>query len=221
MLHSIENQYWPKKIEELAVIFHLLLAQARKAGLIPKGIFCKIRNVAVSGVVRDSQEVLTLQYYRDGWFDYAALAESIGKDNVRKLCLQWLEKKIEFSSDEFTKKFYYIFHHHFKHMLDSIALTGEGEDLKEISEMEGYMSEIALDYCMMLMLFQVEKIFPIQTHVFNLWNINLDYGTLQEHYTGFYIHTDCDIMEEYADDRDFKFIIPCFHGSHFYIIVRR
>ena len=226
VLHSIENQYWPKEIEELAEMFHLPLTQAKKAGLIPKGILSNIRNFDSTGVVVSSPEILTLQYYRDGWFDYTAHSEYIEKEDPRMLCLQWLEEKIEFcdlpeDSPESIKKFYYIFHHRFKHMLDTIALTGEDEDLKEISEMEGYMSEIALDYCMMLMFFQVDKIFPIQTHVFNLWNINLDYQKLREHYSGSYIYTDCDIMEEYADDRDFKFVIPCFHGSHFYIIVRR
>jgi len=105
--------------------------------------------------------------------------------------------------------------------MDTICFSREVDDLKEISDLEGYMSEIALDYCMMLMFFQVPDIFPINTHVFNWWNCNLDYSRMKEHFQQSYMYTDCNIMEDQAYNKDYKFIIPFFQGVHFRVIVRR
>jgi hypothetical protein len=222
-LDSSDNEYWPRQIEDFAVQFHLPAHHALKAGLVPKGILSPI---AYFDNHLDRAPILSLQYYKDGWFDYSSISGDIAEDDTRLLCLKWLEDKIEFcdlpvGSSESTTKFYYIFNRRLEDMLKTIALTGEDEDLKEISQLEGYMSDIALDYCMMAMFFHVEKIFPIHTQVFNWWNISNSYNKLKSNHFEDYKYTDCDIIEEFADDKEFKFIIPCFHGEHFYIIVRR
>ena len=214
-----DTSCWPREIEDFAVQFHLPVDHAVKAGLVPRGILGPIRNL-------DKDQILSLQYYKDGWFDYTSIAEKIDDDDIRLFCLKWLEEKIEFcdlpeGSPESAKKFYYIFSRRLEDMLKTIALTGEDEDLKEISQLEGYMSDIALDYCMMAMFFHVGNVFPIHTQVFNWWNMSNGYSNFRRDHFVDYEYTDCDIIEEFADDKEFTFVIPCFHGEHFYIIVRR
>lgn len=222
-MYSNNDEYWPRQIEDFAVQFHLPAHHALEAGLVPKGILSPIGNIDNH---LDRAPILSLQYYKDAWFDYSLIAEGIADDDRRLSCLKWLKEKIEFGhlpegGPESTKKFYYIFNRRLEDMLKTIALTGEDEDLKEVSQLEGYMSDIALDYCMMAMFFHVGKIFPIHTQVFNWWNISENYDNLQSNHFVDYEYTDCDIIEEFADDKEFQFVIPCFHGEHFFIIVRR
>jgi hypothetical protein len=45
-------------------------------------------------------------------------------------------------------------------MDDTLTTCGDVHDLKSISDSEGYMSEIAMDYCMMFLSFEVKNVFP-------------------------------------------------------------
>jgi hypothetical protein len=106
-------------------------------------------------------------------------------------------------------------------MEDTITISSEIQDLREISFKEGFMSKIAMDYCMMAMFFKVKNVYPIHTHCFNIWNCSLSYYSLKKDMQENYTYTDCDIIEDQATNKDFTFIIPYFQNSHYISIVRR
>lgn len=226
------NAFWPERIEEFANLFHLPQDHALKSKLCPKAIFSTISSFDITKEMRSlsdlpcDESMLSLHYYKDSWFDFSALLHNLTPDDPRTYCIQWLQEDIDFTdvredSPMYSQKIFYIFSHRLKLMTDTICRTGYIEDLKEISDMEGYMSEICMDYCMMLMFFHVPNIFPISTQVFTWWNSCMSYNEMKDHFHQTYLYADCNVMEDQGNNKAYKFIIPFFQGVHFRIIVRR
>jgi hypothetical protein len=168
---------------------------------------------------------LTLKYYDNGWFDYTNLQAKLMDGDPRKHILNWMESKTDInditkSYSEFAKKVFYIFQKRWKFFHDTIEMDGFVEDLKPISDYEGYMSEIAMDYCLMAMFFEVKNIYPLHTQLLTIWNSCLSYSYLKEQFPD-YLYNDCDVMEVQATNKDFIFIIPLYRDDHYHTIVRR
>jgi len=176
--------------------------------------------------LQSDEGFLSLGYYSNNWFDSTFYKETLGQHDSRFLCLKWLEEGICLDavpkdSCSYAYMLFYIFSQRLQFMDDTLTTCGDVHDLKSISDLEGYMSEIAMDYCMMCLSFEVKNVFPIHSQVFNLWNVSLCYNTMKRNlgYTSKY--TDCNLIEDQANNRSFMFIIPYFEGCHYSIIVRR
>jgi len=169
VLQSGVNGLWPSSIEDLAVYFHLPSEHALKSKLIPKGIKSSIFSFDVA---KDSKNlcdihcpshILSLQYYKDSWFDYSAIEQELSDLDTRKQCITWMRSNFDFqdipaNNSSIADMISYIFLNRLKLMIDTVTVSSAGDDLREISDEEGYMSEIAMDYCMMSMFFHVNKI---------------------------------------------------------------
>lgn len=232
VLQSGVNGLWPSSIEDLAVYFHLPSEHALKSKLIPKGIKSSIFSFDVTKDLKNlfdihcPSHILSLQYYKDSWFDYSAIEQELSDLDTRKQCITWMRSNFDFqdipaNNSSIADMISYIFLNRLKLMIDTVTVSSAGDDLREISDEEGYMSEIAMDYCMMSMFFHVNNIYPIHTQVFATWDRTLCYYSLKSELSSFYKFTDCDIMECQAENQDFIFIIPYFRDSHYQTIVRR
>jgi hypothetical protein len=98
-LHSVNGAYWSKSIEDCATYFHLPKNHALKSKLIPKGIKSTIPSFDIDQNRNKLQDmhcdsrILSLHYYKNGWFDFSTIKNKLQNEDTRTLCISWIESK--------------------------------------------------------------------------------------------------------------------------------
>ena len=137
----------------------------------------------------------------------------LADDDPKKLSLYWLKNNISFeeitdSPNNDAKMYFFLIKTRLDHLSNNIILTNATSDMREITTLEGYISETSLEYCLTLLFLHYNNVYPIWTETFIYWFNNNSYDKMKTQFKTTYPYSDCDIIEREANNRDITFFYP-------------